>query len=78
MHPCTNQSDTLPTKPALDSNKHTHTQELHRVQRDTVLRQAAREHIRRATVEDATVDGILSMRMDELRARFDDDSNAMR
>ncbi len=51
---------------------------LHGESADTVLRQAAREHIRRATVGDATVDKILSMRMDELRARFDDDSNAMR
>jgi len=28
-------------------------------------------------VEDATVDRFLTMRMDELRAHFDDDSNAL-
>ncbi len=43
----------------------------------TVLRQAAREHIAKVTLESATVDQVLSMRMDELRARFDDDSNAL-
>ena len=43
----------------------------------TVLRQAAREHIAKGTLESATVDQVLSMRMDELRARFDDDSNAL-
>ena len=42
-----------------------------------VLRQAAREHIAKGTLESATVDQVLSMRMDELRARFDDDSNAL-
>ena len=42
-----------------------------------VLRQAAREHIAKATLEGATVDQVLSMRMDDLRARFDDDSNAL-
>ena len=41
------------------------------------LRQAAREHIAKATLEGATVDQVLSMRMDDLRARFDDDSNAL-
>ena len=43
----------------------------------TVLRQAAREHIAKVTLESATVDQALSLRMDELRARFDDDSNAL-
>jgi len=50
---------------------------LHGESADTVLRQAAREHIRKTTVEDATVDRFLTMRMDELRAHFDDDSNAL-
>ena len=43
----------------------------------SVLRQAAHEHIAKATLEGATVDQVLSMRMDDLRARFDDDSNAL-
>ena len=42
-----------------------------------VLRQAAREHITKGTLESAAVDQVLSRRMDELRARFDDDSNAL-
>ena len=43
----------------------------------SVLRQAARTHIAKATLEGATVDRVLEMRMDELRARFDEDSNAI-
>ena len=42
-----------------------------------MLRQAAREHIRRVAIEDATVEDILAARMDALRARYDDDSNAI-
>ena len=48
---------------------------LHGESPDVVLRQAAREHIRRVAIEDATVEDILAARMDALRARYDDDSN---
>ena len=56
------------------------TQDFFRLRGETaasVLRQAAHEHIAKATLEGDTVDQVLSMRMDELRARFDDDSNAL-
>ena len=39
---------------------------------DVVLRYAAREHIARASADDATVDAALRKRLDELRARFDE------
>tara|TARA_B100000287_G_scaffold434509_1_gene499152 strand:- start:1141 stop:1506 length:366 start_codon:yes stop_codon:yes gene_type:complete len=42
---------------------------------DVVLRQSAREMIRKEMIEGATVVGLLSKRMDELRSRFDEDSN---
>ena len=50
---------------------------LHGESPSSVLRQAARAHIAKATLEGATVDRVLEMRMDELRARFDEDSNAL-
>jgi len=50
---------------------------LHGETPSSVLRQAARTHIAKATLEGATVDRVLEMRMDELRARFDEDSNAL-
>ena len=42
---------------------------------DVVLRQSAREMIRKEMIEGATVVGLLSKRMDELRSRYDEDSN---
>ncbi len=45
---------------------------------DVILRQGARELIRKETIEGATVGELLKRRMDELRSRFDDDSNALR
>ena len=42
---------------------------------DVVLRQSAREMIRKEMIEGATVVELLSRRMDELRARHDDESN---
>ena len=42
---------------------------------DVVLRQSAREMIRKEMIEGATVVALLSRRMDELRSRHDDDSN---
>ena len=42
---------------------------------DVVLRQSAREMIRKEMIEGATVVELLSRRMDELRSRHDDDSN---
>ena len=41
-----------------------------------VLRQAARETIRKEMVEGDTVGRLLKRRMEELRSRFDEDSNA--
>ena len=45
---------------------------IHGEQPDVVLRYAAREHIARCSTDDATVDAVLSKRLEELRARFDD------
>jgi len=45
---------------------------------DVVLRQSAREYIRKELIQGATVEELLARRMDELRSRFDDDSNALR
>lgn len=45
---------------------------IHGEQPDVVLRYAAREHIARSSTDDATVDAVLSKRLEELRARFDD------
>ena len=49
---------------------------LHSEKPDVVLRQGARELIRRETLEGTTVDNLLSARMEEIRARYDSDSNA--
>ncbi len=43
---------------------------------DVVLRQSAREMIRKEIIEDASVVQLLSKRMEELRSRYDEDSNA--
>ena len=43
---------------------------------DVVLRESAREMIRKEMIEGATVVDLLRKRMDELRFRHDDDSNA--
>ena len=43
---------------------------------EVVLRQSAREMIRKEMIEGATVVDLLRKRMDELRFRHDDDSNA--
>ena len=45
---------------------------------DVVLRQSAREYIRKELIQGATVEELLARRVDELRSRFDDDSNALR
>ena len=44
---------------------------------DSVLRQAAREHIRSVTLEDTKVTDLIYSRMSELRERSNDDSNAI-
>ena len=44
---------------------------------DSVLRQAAREHIRNVTLEDTKVTDLIYSRMNELRERSNDDSNAI-
>ena len=43
---------------------------------DVVMRQATREMISKEMIQGATVGELLKRRMDELRARFDEDSNA--
>jgi len=43
---------------------------------DVILRQSAREHIRKEMIEGAAVSELLRKRMEELRFRFDNDSNA--
>ena len=50
---------------------------LHGEKPDSVLRQAAREHIRNVTLGDAKVTDIIYSRMNELRERSNDDSNAI-
>ena len=41
-----------------------------------VMRQATREMISKEMIQGATVGELLKRRMDELRSRFDEDSNA--
>ena len=50
---------------------------LHGEKPDSVLRQAAREHIRSVTLEDTKVTDLIYSRMNELRERSNDDSNAI-
>lgn len=50
---------------------------LHGEKPDSVLRQAAREHIRNVTLGDAKVTDLIYSRMNELRERSNDDSNAI-
>ena len=50
---------------------------LHGEKPDSVLRQAAREHIRNITLEETKVTNLIYSRMNELRERSNDDSNAI-
>ena len=50
---------------------------LHGEKPDSVLRQAAREHIRNVTLENSKVTDMISSRMNVLRERSNDDSNAI-
>ena len=50
---------------------------LHGEKPESVLRQAAREHIRNVTLEDTKVTDLIYSRMNELRERSNDDSNAI-
>jgi Arc/MetJ-type ribon-helix-helix transcriptional regulator len=45
---------------------------------EVVLRQSAREHIRKELTQGAVFEELLARRMNELRSQFDDDSNALR
>jgi len=45
---------------------------------DVILRQSAREYIKKEIIEVKSVDVLLSEKMEELRARFDEDSNDLR
>ena len=50
---------------------------LHGEKPESVLRQAAREHIRNVTLEDTKVTDLIYSRMNDLRERSNDDSNAI-
>ena len=50
---------------------------LHGEKPDAVLRNAARDHIRKITLEDNQIGNLIGSRMDELRERGNDESNAM-
>ena len=45
---------------------------------DVVLRQSAKELIRKEMIEGTAVEELLKRRMSELRSRYDDESNALR
>ncbi len=45
---------------------------------DVVLRQSAKEYIKKEIIDVKSVDVLLRERMDELKARFNEDSNDMR
>ena len=45
---------------------------------EVVLRQSARERIRKELAQGAAFEELLTRRMDELRSQFDEDSNALR
>ena len=51
---------------------------IHAEKPETVLKAAARNYIRRETIEGMSVTKLLQERMNELSARFNDDSNAQR
>jgi hypothetical protein len=51
---------------------------IHAEKPENVLKTAARNYIRRETIEGMSVTKLLQERMDELSARFNDDSNAQR
>jgi len=49
---------------------------IHAESPESVLKQGARELIRRETIEGDTVDKLLSSRMEEIQMRYDSESNA--
>lgn len=49
---------------------------LHADTPEYVLKQGAREYIRKETLEGVTVDKIISTRIEEIREKYDGDSNA--
>ena len=49
---------------------------IHAESPESVLKQGARELIRREIVEGATVDKLISSRMKEIEIRYDSESNA--
>ena len=51
---------------------------IHAEKPENVLKSAARDYIRRETIEGMSVTKLLQRRMNELSARFNDDSNAQR
>jgi len=51
---------------------------IHAEKPENILKSAARDYIRRETIEGMSVTKLLQRRMNELSARFNDDSNAQR
>ena len=51
---------------------------IHAENPETVLKFAARDYIRRESIEGMSVTRLLQKRMEDLSARFDEDSNAQR
>jgi|TARA_B110000196_G_scaffold80202_1_gene68938 Arc/MetJ-type ribon-helix-helix transcriptional regulator len=51
---------------------------IHAEKPETVLKFAARDYIRRESIEGMSVTRLLQKRMEDLSARFDEDSNAQR
>jgi len=50
--------------------------DLHSDSPENVLKQGAKEYIRKDTLDGMTIDNILSARMEEVRAHYNNDSNA--
>lgn len=50
--------------------------DLHSDSAENVLKQGAKEYIRKDTLDGVTIDNILSARMEEVRAHYNNDSNA--
>ena len=50
--------------------------DLHSDSPENVLKQGAKEYIRKDTLDGVTIDNILSARMEQVRAHYNNDSNA--
>tara|TARA_B110001452_G_scaffold122095_1_gene101271 strand:+ start:160 stop:510 length:351 start_codon:yes stop_codon:yes gene_type:complete len=50
--------------------------DLHAASPENVLKQGAKEYIRKDTLDGVTIDNIISARMEQVRAHYNNDSNA--